>query len=380
MRNDTGDLGIRLSPPTLGEWASAGPEKDVAVLMSGGVDSSVAAMLLKRKGWNVLGLTMSLPMAGESARKRPCCGLEAGYVCRELGIPHYFIDVREAFERLVIEPFRRAYAEGRTPSPCADCNSIMKFTLVWDFMEQSFGIKHLATGHYARVLRREGRSYLARAVDPSRDQSYFLYGTPRHRLHCLLLPIGELEKPRVRELASEAKLPVARRPDSMELCFVSEGDYRSGLDPSMLRLGPIVDTEGNILGEHNGIAHFTIGQREGLGIAAGRRLYVTSIDAHTNTITVGSYAQACSAKITADEINALIPEELHERAHLLGKVRSQGEPSPCTVAAVGDDLISVEFDSPQFAPAPGQRLALYNEEGHVVAGGVITCGQLPDRA
>ncbi len=344
--------------------------RNAAVLMSGGVDSSVSAMLLKKDGWNVLGLTMNVPMSGKSSHKRSCCGTEAAYVCRELGIPHYFIDVREAFERLVIEPFRRAYEQGLTPSPCVDCNTELKFKLVWDVVEKQLGIDHIATGHYARVLREGWRSYLARAADLSRDQSYFLYGIPAHRVERLLLPIGELTKRQVRELARAARLPVARRPDSMELCFAAEGDYRAALGlPS--RRGPIEDAHGNVLGEHDGIAGFTVGQRRGLGVALGERTYVTEIDARANTVRVGDYSQVCRSDVDASKVNALIPDELSVGAVLRGKIRSGGEPEQCTVRAVAGGSISVEFDKPQFAPAPGQRLVLYDRDERVVCGGTI---------
>ena len=368
---DLSHIPIRLHESTLEPWRRDPRNgREAAVLMSGGVDSSVTAMLLQKDGWNVLGLTMNIPMAGDCAGKRSCCGTEAAYVCRDLGIPHYFVDVREAFERAVIEPFRRSYAQGWTPSPCADCNAIVKFRLVWELVERSFGITRLATGHYARVLLAGGQSYLARAADKSRDQSYFLYGVALDRLEHLLLPVGELDKDHVRELARAARLPVARRPDSMELCFAAEGDYRKALGLPC-RKGSIKDAEGNSLGEHDGIAHFTVGQRRGLGIASGRRLYVTDIDARTDTVMVGNYSQTCRKRVDTGDLNVLILSELETGAHLRGKIRSHGEPAACTVRGVAKDSISVEFDEPQFAPAPGQRLVLYDRDERVVCGGTI---------
>jgi len=363
---------IRLCEPTLEPWrGDASKGRHAGVLMSGGVDSSVAAMLLKKQGWDVIGLTMKVPMAGEYAHKRACCGTEAVYVCRDLAIPHYFVDVRDAFEKLIIEPFRRAYEEGRTPSPCVDCNTILKFRLVWDMVEREFGMRQIATGHYARVLREDGRVYLAQAVEEARDQSYFLYGIAAHRLGDLLLPLGELTKEEVRRLARAARLPVARRPDSMELCFAAEGNYRSALGlPG--RKGPIVDADGNVLGEHDGIAGFTVGQRRGLGIPLGERTYVTEIDPRTNAVRIGTYAQACRRTVCADRLNVLIPEALNCGAVLWGKIRSSGTPMRCTVSSLSGDSIQVEFDEPQFAPAPGQRLVLYDDRRCVVCGGTIT--------
>ena len=363
---------MQLQPPTLEPWKSGdNPEKDIIVLMSGGVDSSATALLLKEDGWNVVGVTMKIPVAESCDVKRSCCGVEAAYVSRDLGIPHYYLDVRDAFEKLVIEKFRHSYEEGRTPSPCIDCNTLFKFGLVWDFLEESFRVSHLATGHYARMVHSDSQSCLARASDKSRDQSYFLYGIPRRRLEHLVLPLGEFTKPEVRELTHKAHLPVARRQDSMELCFAGEGDYRNALDGSSARKGSILDINGNVLGEHEGIANYTIGQRKGIGIAGGKPLYVIRINAIENTITIGTQEDITESIVHAEEVNILIPEKLVLGERLYGKIRSQGEPTGCTVVEVSESKMSVEFDTPQFAPTPGQRLVLYDDNENVVAGGVI---------
>lgn len=365
------DLNIRLHQPTLEPWhGGENPDRDIAVLMSGGVDSSVTALLLKQAGWNVLGITMKIPMAEKCDYRRSCCGMEAGYVARDLKIAHYYLDVREAFEKLVIEPFRKSYSEGKTPSPCVDCNTVFKFGLVWDFIEETFGIHHLATGHYARIVHSNEHTYLYRGEDHSRDQSYFLYGIPRHRLEYFHLPLGELSKDQVRKLAKDAKLPVARKQDSMELCFAGEGDYRNALNIAANK-GPILDMTGNVIGEHDGIANFTIGQRKGIGIAAKAPLYVISINANENSITVGTMDEAARYDVNAAEINVLVPELLHPGESLYGKIRSQGEPTKCTVVESGECCMTVRFEKPQFAPTPGQRLVLYDSEGRVVAGGTI---------
>ena len=373
---------IRLQAPTLHRWRAGGdPSRDIAVLMSGGVDSSVTAMLLRDAGWNVLGITMKIPLAENCDVKRSCCGLEAGYVARDLGIAHYYLDVREAFERLVIDPFRRAYAAGRTPSPCVDCNTLFKFGLVWDFIEESFGVTHLATGHYARVAHEDGGAYLVRGDDHSRDQSYFLYGIPRRRLDRFHLPLGELSKDEVRRLARQAKLPVARRQDSMELCFVAEGDYRAALGAAPSK-GPVLDAAGNVIGEHDGIANYTVGQRKGVRVAAGRPLYVVAISAVDNSITLGPRDLIETREVSAEDANVLIPDLMRPRSWggisnpaptsgLFGKIRSQGEPMSCEITDAGEGTFSVRFGEPQFAPTPGQRLVLYDCQGRVVAGGVI---------
>lgn len=371
MNHNPNDMNIRLQPPTLQPWSGEGdPDKHIAVLMSGGVDSSVTAMLLRDAGWNVLGITMKIPVAEKCDVQRSCCGIEAAYVARDLGIVHYYLDVREAFERLVIEPFRESYGRGCTPSPCVDCNTVFKFGLVWDFIESEFGIKHLATGHYAVIEHLEGRAHLVRGEDHSRDQSYFLYGIPRHRLEYFHLPLGEMSKDEVRRLAREAHLPVARRQDSMELCFAGEGDYRNALGMASVK-GPILDTAGNVLGEHDGIANYTVGQRKGLRIAAGKPLYVIRISAADNSVTVGTADEALDCEVRAESVNVLIPELVNPGQVLYGKIRSQGEPTACEITEVGEDTISVRFDEPQFAPTPGQRLVLYDANGRVVSGGTI---------
>ena len=366
------ELNIRLSEPTLQPWrAGTDPDRDIIVLMSGGVDSSATAALLKQDGWNVLGITMKIPTAERCDVQRSCCGLEAGYVAKDLGIAHYYLDVRDAFRKLVIEPFRDAYTSGRTPSPCVDCNAIFKFGIVWDYLENTFGIRHLATGHYSRIRERNGKICLSVAADASRDQSYFLYGIRANRLPFLHLPLGELTKSEVREFARSLKLPVARRPDSMELCFAGEGDYRNALGLDSLQPGPILNASGSEIGEHKGIANYTIGQRRGIGIAAKEPLYVIAISAGNNSITVGTFDEAHSRRVSAEAVNVLIAEELVTGAKLEGKIRSQGVPRTCSVMETTNNALTVEFDEPEFAPTPGQRLVLYNDDNNVVAGGVI---------
>ncbi|MHB9036406.1 MAG: tRNA 2-thiouridine(34) synthase MnmA [Armatimonadota bacterium] len=372
MNQSADNRRIKLSLPTLQAWAGGNnPDLDIAVLMSGGVDSSVCAMLLKEAGYNVLGITMNIPTARNCDYRRSCCGVEAGYVCKDLGIAHYYLDVRDAFRELVIEPFQRAYLRGETPSPCVDCNTLFKFSLVWDLIDETFGIKKLATGHYARVVYIDGEARLMRAADSGKDQSYFLYGVPLERLERLMLPLGDLTKDEVRKLAHEAKLPVARRAESMELCFAGEGDYRNALAGTTSDNGPILDSLGNVIGEHSGIANFTIGQRKGIGIATGKPLYVTGILPEHNAIRVGSWAEALEREVRVRELNVLIPEQIYAGACLYGKIRSQSEPYVCEVVNIEEKSLCMMFDEPQFAPAPGQRMVLYDGNGYVVAGGTI---------
>jgi len=361
-------LSLRLFAPSLEPWRANG-RPAVAALMSGGVDSSVAALVLRECGWDVVGITMKVPQAAPD-HPRPCCGVDAAVVCHRLGLPHYFVDVEGAFESLVVERFRRSYSEGRTPNPCVDCNSLVKFRLLWDFLERELGIRHLATGHYARVERVGGRCFLARARCVERDQSYFIYGVPRERLPRLLLPDGWLSKEEVREIASNAGLPVADKTDSQELCFAGEGDYRQALgrrgEP-----GPILDTAGHRLGTHKGIENYTLGQRRGLGVALGEPRYVVRIDPLENSITIAPRHEAFRRRVAAGELNVLQPAALRGGARLGGKVRSYGAIELCNVAEVGKNYLVVEFDEPQFAPTPGQHLVLYDERGRIVAGGTI---------
>ncbi len=366
---------IELMPASFSSWApQKGASRQIAMLMSGGVDSSVAAHLLKEDGWDVLGITMKIPVSCD-ANVRGCCGADAALVCHEMGLAHYFIDVTEAFEKLIIERFRRAYAKGHTPNPCIDCNTLLKFSLVWDFLKGEFGIEHLATGHYARIHGSGDEVRLGRAKDKAKDQSYFLYGIAAEKLENFVLPLGELTKPEVRSIAAQLNLSVAEKAESMELCFAGEGDYRIALSGEQAdKCGDITDMQGNKIAEHKGISHYTLGQRRGIGFAGGKPLYVGGIDAKANTIALGTREQVSHSAIDADRINVLIPSELTTGKRLSAKIRSYGEPRPCKIAGASETGIKVEFDEPQFAPSPGQRIVLYNEQDNIVAGGTIVPG------
>jgi tRNA-specific 2-thiouridylase len=353
---------IRLLPPSFSEWASTKPrEKQIAVLMSGGVDSSVTAHLLKEDSWDVLGITMKIPVAC-NAGNRGCCGADAALVCNELNIPHYFVDVSEAFEKLIIESFRRAYSQGLTPNPCVDCNTFLKFSLVWDFLESTFGIKYLATGHYARTINENGCVYLYTAKDKAKDQSYFLCGIHLKRLPFFVLPLGELYKSQVRSIAARLGLSIAKKAESMELCFAGEDDYRAILsDRQANQPGEILDMKGMVVGQHKGISNYTLGQRRGIGFAGGNPLYVGRIDAKLNTISLGTREEVSSAIVKANKVNIILPEELTVNRAVYGKIRSYGEPHSCRITGLGKDEIIVKFDNPHFAPCPGQKLVLYDD-------------------
>ncbi len=358
--------------PSFAPWE---PKKDrsqqIAVLMSGGVDSSVTAHLLTEQDWDVLGVTMKIPVSCD-ANVRGCCGADAAFVCNELSIPHYFVDVTNDFEELIIERFRQSYGRGETPNPCVDCNTLLKFSLLWDFLAKTFGIRYLATGHYARVSITAGRAYLSRAKDRTKDQSYFLYGIGAEKLARLVLPLGEMAKEEVRSIARQLNLTVAEKAESMELCFAGEGDYRSALIGAEADTeGDITDMQGNRIGTHKGIANYTLGQRKGIGFAGGKPLYVGRINAQANTIALGTREEISFSTVRANRINTLISEELIAENHVFGKIHSYGDPAPCRITDVGANDITVEFDEPQFAPCPGQRLVLYDKNDNVIAGGTI---------
>ena len=368
-----GKCNIKLLPPSLSPWSpKKARSRQIAVLMSGGVDSSIAAHLLKEDGWDVLGITMKVPVLC-STSSRGCCGTDAAFVCNELNISHYFVDVTDAFQKLIIEPFRRSYAMGQTPNPCVDCNTLLKFSLVWDLLKETFGISYLATGHYAQVIKTKDYVRLARARDKAKDQSYFVCGIAKDRLEKFVLPLGELTKDKVRSIAAQLNLSVADKPESMELCFAGQGDYRVALTAAEAdKPGDITDMQGNKIATHKGIANYTLGQRSGIGFAGGEPLYVGKIDAKTNTVALGTRDEVSSRTIRANQINVLVPEELIPDERLFGKIRSYGTARPCRVIdAVGNDM-TVEFDEPQFAPCPGQKLVLYDSEDNIVAGGTIT--------
>ena len=290
-----------------------------------------------------------------------------------MGLSHYFIDVTEAFQKLIIEPFRKSYGTGETPNPCVDCNTLLKFSLVWDFLKETFGIAYLATGHYAKVSKTNSQVQLGRARDKAKDQSYFLYGIAREKLERLALPLGALTKERVRSIATQLNLSVADKAESMELCFAGENDYRVALtDAEANQAGEITNMQGNKIGTHRGIANYTLGQRRGIGFAGGKPLYVGKINAQTNTITLTTREEISSHTVRANQINTLIPQELATGKRMYGKIRSYGDPQPCKLIDVNKTAITVEFDQPQFAPCPGQRLVLYNSANNIIAGSTIS--------
>lgn len=335
--------------------------------MSGGVDSSVAALMLLRLGFSTAGVTMKL--FGEENR----AALDAAEVCRSLGIPHFTADLCEAFKNAVIAPFCAAYGAGETPNPCSACNELVKFGIIVDLLEKEWGDDFdVATGHYAKIIRRDGEAFLARAENKGKDQSYFLSGIRRELLPRLRFPLGELSgKEETRNIAREAGLPVAEKKDSMDICFAAEDDYRKIIG-CQGEPGVIVDRSGKALGRHGGLAGYTVGQRKGLGLSSPRPMFVVEIRTSDNTLVVAPRNKAFTDIVSARAPNILIPGEIGKGKKLRAKIRSQGEPQSCDVILLDEETLSVCFAEPVFAPAAGQRLVLYTSDDRVAAGGIIT--------
>ncbi|RIK65630.1 MAG: tRNA 2-thiouridine(34) synthase MnmA [Planctomycetota bacterium] len=343
------------------------------VAMSGGVDSSVTAALLKEQGHELVGVFMRNGVqSGEHAEKgkQGCCSvgdsMDARYVAHELGAKFYVLNFSDEF-RQVIDYFVAEYKRGRTPNPCAVCNTDLKFGRLYDYAEM-LGAEFVATGHYARTGFRDGRYRLYRGRDHDKDQTYYLFGLTQRQLAMARFPLGEMTKAQVRELASKFRLKTRDKPESMEICFVPEGDYRAVVarhDPSALRPGPIVDTRGRPLGEHGGVAQFTIGQRRGIGIAAERAYYVVRLEPQTNTVVVGDEEDLSLHTMRVERLNWIALEGLAtgESLRALVKVRYRHRGAPATVIARGDGTCDVLFDEPEKGVSPGQCAVFYAAPG-----------------
>jgi tRNA-specific 2-thiouridylase len=362
--------------------------KTIAVAMSGGVDSSTVAAMLRAEGHQVIGLTMQLwnqrRLAGHpgmpEAVKGRCCSLDDVYdarrVAETLGIPYYVVNHEERFERDVVRPFVEEYLSGRTPIPCSLCNNHLKFDQLL-IVAQQIGADALATGHYARVEFDEGRGrwLLKRAADTSKDQTYFLFGLTQEQLSRTIFPLGEMTKPAVRELAHHHGLALAEKPDSQEICFVPGGDYKKFLDAYLAdqgkalpdTSGELVTASGEVVGEHHGIHNFTVGQRKGLGVATGSPLYVIQINGDKRQVVVGGQEELYSRTLRAHRINLISVDDLGEPVRVAVKIRHRHEAAPATIEKSGTNEVLVTFDEPQRAITPGQAAVFY--DGDVVVGG-----------
>jgi tRNA-specific 2-thiouridylase len=350
----------------------------VVLAMSGGVDSSVAAYLLRRQGYDVIGLFMRTGVHndgdGRSDHKKGCCSAidaaDARRVADRLDIPFYALDFEADFNR-VVDYFADEYLAGRTPNPCVVCNSWLKFGRLWEYGQQ-LGADHIATGHYARIVEGSTGCELHRAADPDKDQSYVLYGLRREILPRLLFPVGCHTKGEVRSLAREAGLGVADKPDSVEICFVPNGDHAALIRerrPGLTTAGHLVDTAGNIVGEHDGFERFTIGQRKGLGVAAGRRRYVLRIVPENGDVVLGDPEELLSSSLTAIGVNWLLePPTVPLSCQV--KIRYRHKAATGLVVAGPNADAFVTFDEPQSAVTPGQAVVFY-DGSRVLGGGWI---------
>ncbi len=365
-------MGLRTAGETM--------EKDrVVMAMSGGVDSSVAAALLLEKGYKVIGVTMQLwPDAGRAEREGGCCSLsaveDARRVADKLGIPYYVMNFKDYFKDKVIEYFVKEYLEGKTPNPCIACNRYVKFE---ELLRRAHSLDafYIATGHYARIEFDESRNrfLLKESATREKDQTYALYNMTQYQLEHTLMPLGEYTKDKTREIAGRLGLDVADKPDSQEICFVDDNDYGRFIadwTSRELHRGNFVDTQGNVLGRHKGIVHYTIGQRKGLGLALGKPAYVVDIDAQNNVVVIGHAEETLGKNFIVEDMNFISIDKLERPLQVKVKIRYSASPADAEIIPLEGDTVEVRLRIPQRAITPGQSTVFYMDN-LVVGGGII---------
>ena len=353
----------------------------VVVAMSGGVDSSVAAALAKRAGYDVVGITLQLYDHGEAVRRKGACCAgqdihDARKVAAALDIPHYVLDYESRFKESVMDDFADTYLAGHTPIPCIRCNETVKFR---DMLEtaRELGAAALVTGHYIETRMNDGSWEMHRPVDDSRDQSYFLFATTQEQLSFLRFPLARLTKQQIRDFAGQLGLPVADKPDSQDICFVPNGDYAGVIQrmrPDCSLPGDIVDMQGQVIGQHQGVLHYTVGQRRGLGVATGEPLYVVKINADSRQVVVGPRAALATRIITLQEVNWLGEQNPSRSMPILARIRSTSPPVPAVLSPDGQGGAQVELATPEEGVSPGQACVFYGADdmpGRVLGGGWI---------
>ena len=349
----------------------------VVVGMSGGVDSAVTAYLLKKSGYDVIGVTLKI-WVNEEDKPSKCCEIDdARAVADYLDIPYYAINCASQFKTCVINPFVDSYLKGMTPNPCIECNRFLK----WERMletARSMQADYVATGHYASIDKlNNGRYAVKTAVHAAKDQTYMLYKLSQEQLSSTLMPLGNLSKDEVRDIAAKVGLPVAAKPDSQDICFVTEDSYTDFImdhtDGNVPGEGNFVDESGKVLGRHKGIIHYTIGQRKGLGIAAGARIFVKEIRPETNEVVLSSEDAIFNNTVIVRDVNFQSIPELKEGEKLgcKAKIRYHHNAEPAVIENIGDGLIKIEFDKPVRAATPGQSAVFYDADSYVIGGGII---------